>query len=382
MIEPVEGAGSLDAPDICFIGTYPPTRCGLANFGASLRESIAPASGGVIRVLEDPDHARRTEVVAEWLIGDRASRNEALEALRGYDVAIVQHEYGIYGDDDGQEIVGFLRRSPAPTIVVLHTVLSEPTPHQRLVLDQVLEAADLLVTMTDAARRRLMEVHGVEPDRVAVVSHGAPPNIDGERILGRPEPVILTWGLLGPSKGIEYGIEAMRLLRDLHPSPVYVVAGRTHPKVWVRYGERYRDGLLKQAADEGVADRVVFEDRYLDEASLRSLIRSADVVLLPYRSRDQVSSGVLVEAIAAGKPVVATAFPHAIEQLASACGIVVPHEDPEAIARSLRRLLTDGALARSMRDQARREAGRLAWPSIGRAYVRLAYRVMAARTAA
>jgi len=354
----------------------------VANFGASLREAIKPAAGGVIRVLEDPEPSGRPEVVAQWLTGDRASRHEALEALRAFDVAIVQHEYGIYGDDDGSEIVGFLRRSPTPTIVVLHTVLSAPTSHQRLVIEQVMEAADLLVTMTQAARRRLVEVHGIEPDRVAVVPHGASPNLDGERILDGPDPVVLTWGLLGPSKGIEYGIEAMRMLRDLQPSPVYVVAGRTHPKVRTRYGERYRDGLRKQAADEGVGDRVVFEDRYLDEAPLRSLIRSADVVLLPYRSREQISSGVLVEAIAAGKPVVATAFPHAVEQLASACGIVVPHEDPQAIALAVRRLLSDEALARSMRDQARREAGRLAWSSVGRAYVRLAYRVMAARAAA
>ena len=124
-----------------------------------------------------------------------------------------------------------------------------------------------------------------------------------------------------------------------------------------------------------MSDRVVFEDRYLDTPSLRSLIRSADVVLLPYDSREQISSGVLVEAIAAGKPVVATAFPHAIEQLAIACGIVVPHEDPESISKALRRLLTDDALAGSMRGQAEREAERLAWPAIGQEYLRLAHRV-------
>jgi len=150
----------------------------------------------------------------------------------------------------------------------------------------------------------------------------------------------------------------------------------------MRQGESYRDGLRKQAADGGVSDRIIFEDQYLDKASLRSLIRSADVVLLPYGSREQISSGVLVEAVAAGKPVVATAFPHAIEQLSSACGIVVPHEDPEAIARALRRLLTDPALAGSMRDQAERESERLAWPAVGREYLRLAHRVLADAEAA
>jgi len=368
------------------VSTYPPTHCGLATFTNSLRDAMTSTgivgNAGVIRVVEELEPPRRPEVTAEWFWGDRASRDAALAAMGAYDVAIVQHEYGIFPGDDGQEIVGFLRASPIPTVVVLHTVLSDPTPHQRLVIEQVMEAADLLVTQTDAARRRLIDVHALTPDRIAVVPHGAPLNIDGSRILRRSEPVVLTWGLIGPGKGLEYGIEAMRYLDDLQPAPVYVIGGQTHPKVAHRYGERYRDGLLKQAVDDGVADRVVFEDRYLDAGSLRALVRSADVVLLPYESREQISSGVLVEAIAAGKPVVATAFPHAIEQLSSACGIVVPHEDPEAIARALRRLLTDERLATSMREQAQLEAERLAWPAIGAEYERLIRRVLAEREAA
>jgi glycosyltransferase involved in cell wall biosynthesis len=217
---------------------------------------------------------------------------------------------------------------------------------------------------------------------VTVVAHGAPTNIEGPRIIHRPEPVVLTWGLIGPGKGLEHGIESMGYLADLDPAPVYVVAGQTHPKVLLRQGERYREGLRRQAAETKVGERVVFEDRYLDQPSLKALIRSADVILLPYDSREQISSGVLVEAVAAGKPVVATAFPHAVEQLASACGIVVPHEDPEAIGRALRRLLTDDALAGSMRHQAEREAEKLAWPAIGHIYLELAHRVLAEREAA
>jgi glycosyltransferase involved in cell wall biosynthesis len=376
----------MDPLDICFVSTYPPTHCGLATFTNSLRDAMTSAGlvgdAGVIRVVEELEPPRRPEVTAEWFWGDRASRDAALAAMGAYDVAIVQHEYGIFPGDDGQEIVGFLRASPIPTVVVLHTVLSDPTPHQRLVIEQVMEAADLLVTQTDAARRRLIDVHALTPDRIVVVPHGAPLNIDGPPILRRSEPVVLTWGLIGPGKGLEYGIESMRYLDDLRPAPVYVIGGQTHPKVAHRYGERYRDGLLKQAVDDGVADRVVFEDRYLDAGSLRALVRSADVVLLPYESREQISSGVLVEAIAAGKPVVATAFPHAIEQLSSACGIVVPHEDPEAIARALRRLLTDERLATSMREQAQLEAERLAWPAVGAEYERLIRRVLAEREAA
>lgn len=368
---------TLDPLDICFVGTYPPTHCGLATFGASLRDAMDPSRSAVIRVLEKPEPPNRPEVTAEWYMGDRVSRNAALAEMCDYDVAILQHEYGIYGGEDGEEVVGFVRDSTIPVIVVLHTVLSEPSPHQRLVLEDLMEAADLLVTMTNAARRRLIAVHGITPDRVTVVAHGAPPNIEGPRMIHRPEPVVLTWGLIGPGKGLEHGIESMRYLSDLEPAPVYIVAGQTHPKVSHREGERYRDALRKRAAQGGVSHRVVFDDRYLDPRSLKALIRSADVVLLPYDSREQISSGVLVEAVAAGKPVVSTAFPHAVELLASGCGFVVPHEDPEAMGSALRRILTDDALAGSMRGQAEREAGRLAWPAIGQVYLDLAHRVLA-----
>jgi glycosyltransferase involved in cell wall biosynthesis len=231
--------------------------------------------------------------------------------------------------------------------------------------------------MTDAARRRLIAVHGITSDRVTVVAHGAQTNIEGLRMIRRPEPVVLTWGLIGPGKGLEHGIESMRFLSDLEPAPVYIVAGQTHPKVLHRDGERYRDALRRRAAECGVSHRVVFEDRYLDPPSLKALIRSADIVLLPYDSREQISSGVLVEAVAAGKPVVATAFPHAVELLASGCGFVVPPKQPEAMGRALRRLLTDDALAGSMRGQAEREAERLVWPAIGQVYLDLAHRVLA-----
>jgi glycosyltransferase involved in cell wall biosynthesis len=375
----------MDHLKICFISSYPPTRCGLATFTQSLVEATAPGksgrTAGVIRVMESSQPPRRHEVTAEWVFGDSASRERALTALRSFDVGVLQHEFGIYPGLDGEEVVGFLRDAPIPVIVVLHTVLSEPTPHQWRVLERVMELAETVVVPTQAARSRLLRVHDVAPERVEVIPHGAVANL-GSAAERRPEPTVLTWGLIGPGKGLEYGIEAMASLRDLDPAPTYVIAGETHPKVAAREGEGYRERLMKSAVDLGIADQVVFEDRYLDGSSLRALARAADVILLPYESREQICSGVLVEAVSAGKPVVATAFPHAIELLATACGIVVPHGDPEAIAGALRRLFTDEDLARSMRVEASAVAARLTWPAVGREYLRLLHRVLSEGRAA
>jgi polysaccharide biosynthesis protein PslF len=375
----------VDTVKVCFVGTYPPTRCGLATFTQSLLHAMVDSevtrSPGVIRVLETPEPPRYDEVVAEWVATDPASRDRSLATMRNYDVAIVQHEYGIYPGDDGEDVIGFLRACPIPAVVVLHTVLVEPTPHQHRVLDQVMELAEIVVVPTHAARARLLATHDVLPERTAVIPHGAVPNVHPvEEHVG--DPRILTWGLIGPGKGLEYGIEAMRYLQDLDPEPIYTIAGGTHPKVRAREGERYRDDLKKQASDLGVSESVAFEDGYLDPDDIRAMARAADVILLPYESREQICSGVLVEAVSSGTPVVATAFPHAVELLSSACGIVVPHGEPEAMARAIRRLLTDDALSASMRAQARREAERLTWSSVGRTYGDLIMRTLREQDAA
>jgi glycosyltransferase involved in cell wall biosynthesis len=190
---------------------------------------------------------------------------------------------------------------------------------------------------------------------------------------------LLTWGLLGPGKGIEWAIDAMSEVSDLDPHPEYVVAGATHPKVRERDGEAYREMLVERAARSTSAAHVTFDDAYRDLASLTRLIRSADLVVLPYDSRDQVTSGVLVDAVAAGRPVVATEFPHAVELLASGAGIVVPQRDPVALGQAIRSVLTQPGLAASMAAEARRLAPGLSWPAVARRYCALAHQVVATR---
>jgi glycosyltransferase involved in cell wall biosynthesis len=200
-----------------------------------------------------------------------------------------------------------------------------------------------------------------------VIPHGAVDH--GVGSVPRPataRPLVLTWGLLGPGKGIEWAIDAMAGLRDLQPR--YLVIGRTHPKVVQRDGEAYRDGLRQRARDNGVPDVVELDDRYLGAGELAELVAQADVVLLPYDSREQVTSGVLIEAVAAGRPVVSTAFPHAIELLADETGIVVPQRDAAALEVALRRVLSEPGLADGMAEQAARKAPELFWAAVAGRY--------------
>jgi glycosyltransferase involved in cell wall biosynthesis len=372
------GRGALGTPSVGLVGTYPPTRCGIATFNASLAEAIKTAApecriGVAACVDRRPPLRDSTDVVAELLSGSAESRAAVVAALADFDVAIVQHEFGIYGGPDGSDVVSLLRELTVPSIVVLHTVLRRPTPEQRRVVERLGRLADRLVVQSAAARARLLEQYSVDAERVETIPHGARLNLAPEHARARDAaPVVLTWGLLSAGKGIECGIDAMAMLSDLQPAPRYVVAGQTHPKVLELHGEEYRDSLRAHAAELGVSERIELDDSYHDTHSLLQRIREADVVLLPYRSREQVVSGVLVEALASGKPVVATRFPHAEELLAGGAGVLVPHEDATAIADALRRLLTDDEAAARAARAARREGEQLSWESVGTRYLELA----------
>jgi glycosyltransferase involved in cell wall biosynthesis len=293
--------------------------------------------------------------------------------LNGFDVVIVQHEYGIYGGGDGQEVVSLLEALYVPTIVVLHTVLAQPTPRQRTILDGVIAAAGAVVTMTRTARSRLLDIYGTDPGKVFVIPHGAADNRVAAALKpAAGPPMVLTWGLLGPGKGIEYAIDSIALLRDRGLYARYQVAGQTHPRVLDREGEAYRRALAARARDRGVADRVHFDARFLAASALTQLISAADVVLLPYDSVEQVTSGVLIEAVTAGKPVVSTGFPHAVELLGGGAGLLVGRQDPAAIARALRRVLTEPGLSARMSRQSAALAPQLLWPAVARSYRELA----------
>jgi glycosyltransferase involved in cell wall biosynthesis len=230
------------------------------------------------------------------------------------------------------------------------------------------------------ARRRLCAGFVVDDHKVTVIPHGAAlPNANGMRHPDRP--TILTWGLLGPGKGIERVIDAMASLKSLPNSPRYVIAGRTHPKVVAAQGEGYREALVAQAKRLGVADSVSFDAVFRTPEELTALIQTATVVVLPYDSKDQVTSGVLVDSLASGRPIVATAFPHAVELLGSGAGTVVAHEDPDALVAALRQLLTDPHVADSMATEARGLAPTIAWPVVANAYVGVAQRLVASRSA-
>jgi glycosyltransferase involved in cell wall biosynthesis len=353
------------------LGAYPPARSGAASFAAGLLHELTRSGtgtrGGVVRVGDAGAGATTTDIVEHMDAAQPDGPTAAARALNRFDVALVQYGTGIYGGRDGDRLLDVLDALRVPAVLVLYNVPHSPTPGQRRVLEQAVDSAGAVVVLAEAARARLLAEYVVDVAKLVVIPPGAP---DLRPAVGPREggPLILTWGLLGPGKGIEWAIGGLQRIKDLRPAPRYLVVGETHPQVRRGQGEAYRLGLLSRARSMRVSELVRFHPGHLAGVKLNRLIRQADVVLLPDDSNESVTSSVLVEAVAAGKPVVAAAFPHAVELLADGVGLVVPQGNSAAIGEALYRVLTEPELAEGMAERAARIAPALLWPAVADRY--------------
>jgi glycosyltransferase involved in cell wall biosynthesis len=362
---------------VAILSTYPPTPCGIATFSAALANGLIE-NGHDVSIVRIGDQSLVPVKPVTAILDDvdcQPSRI-AIEELNRASVVIVQHEYGLFAGHDGDSIVSVLDQITVPIIVVAHTVLHSPTSRQREVLRAVTMRADAVVVMTDAGRELLVREFAVDERKVSVIPHGAALRTSPVARAGLGTSRLLTWGLLGPGKGIEWVIDALSLLDDLRPHVSYLVAGVTHPKVVSIDGEAYRNMLRARALRNGVAPYVRFDETYKGLDDLSAMIGEAEIVILPYDSVDQVTSGVLVDAVAAGCPVISTTFPHSEELLRSGAGMLVPRKDPEALAAAIREALTTPQRSAQMAAEARRIAPKLAWTAVSAQYATLATRLI------
>ena len=357
------------------VGTAPPTRCGLATYTTNVQQSLRTngMDASVLRLLNRFEPACPTSdgVVANWRDGSADGAIRAAEVANDFDRVLIQHEFGIFPGDEGREIIDFLGHLDRPPVTVLHTVLSEPNPLQMEVLEALIDTSSNLVVHGTTARDRLLDTVTIDPERVVVIPHGATTRKRHSAGFDESATMMLTWGLIGPGKGIEHGIRAVAHLRDMGVDVPYLIAGATHPNIRKHNGEAYRDGLQELAAGLGVGDLVRFDDRYCTWREQQDWIDAATFVLLPYDNPDQVTSGVLVEALAAGKPVIATSFAHARELSCTGALSVVDHGSSTQIAAAVHELVTDPDLRSRMETSARIEGMRCDWGVVGHRYAEL-----------
>ena len=367
---------------LTIVSTYPPRACGLATFARDLRSGLlaAGATADVVSVVRTPaGAARRPEVSYEIRQDVRADYAAAAEFINAgsADLVSIQHEFGIFGGSEGLYILDLMDAVRVPVVTRLHTVLPRPEPHYRRALDAIAVRSARIVVMTETARDILRDVYAVDPAIVDVVPHGTP-DLDPARPAGLRERlgvegrlVLLTFGLLGPSKGIEFAIESLEQAVAANPDVLYVVLGATHPEIVAREGEVYRESVVAEVARRGLSGHVRFENHYVDTPELWDWLRAADVYVSPYPNLDQITSGTLSNALAAGLPVVSTPYLHAAEVLAGGAGRLAAFGDVVAFGGALAEFVSDPAARSEAGRRARAIGAVTAWPAVGAASVAL-----------
>jgi glycosyltransferase involved in cell wall biosynthesis len=372
---------------IVFVATYPPRRCGIATFTRDLADSIGDYEIAVLHAPGDPDaypsevrHRIRRDVLADYLKVARKLNRSSVG------VVSVQHEFGIWGGDDGEFVLDFVGTLTKPVVTTLHTVPRNPSARQRAVLVGLIGASAASVVMSQSAARLLTRVYGIAPNLLEVVPHGVPnlllvePDSVKPRLGLAPGPVILSFGLLGPGKGYETVIEAMPSVVDADPAARYVVLGATHPELLRREGEAYRTRLMRLADALGVSADMLFVDRYVSRTELGTWLEAADIFVTPYPNREQIVSGTLAYAMSAGKAVVSTPYPYAVEMLEAGRGRLVAEGSASDFAEVLVELVRDPVTRRQLGRRAYDFSRAMIWPVVGARYARIFSRVGAAET--
>ena len=380
---------------IAFLGGYVPRLCGIATFTHDICEAVAlanPSAECIAGAVNDKAAGYKypPRVRFELLEKDLDSDRRAADFLNfnNTEVLCVQHEFGIYGGSAGSHLLALLKEVRMPVVTTLHTVLESPNEAQRKVMDELILRSDRLVVMAHKGAEILRETYGVPDSQVDLIPHGIPdiPFADSEGSKGQfgmeGRTVLLTFGLLGPGKGIEHVIEALPEIVRRYPNVVYLVLGATHPHLVAREGESYRLGLERLADDRGVKEHVIFYNRFVSLEELTEFIGATDIYLTPYLNEAQITSGTLAYVFGAGKAVVSTPYWHARELLADDRGILVPFRDPAAITEAVCAFLGDPARLDRTRHEAYRLGREMIWPAVARRYLESFQRARSDRKAA
>ena len=361
------------------LGNHLPRQCGIATFTTHLAEALAnelPHADALVLAMNDAGrrHTYPSRVRFEIAQSDLSSYRRAADFLNvnQVDVLSVQHEYGIFGGKAGGHVLTLLRELRMPIVTTLHTVLSAPNPAQRAVIDELARLSNHLVVMSESGADLLRRVHGVSNDQIDLIPHGIPhvpvDSQSKERLGVSGKTVILTFGLLSRDKGIEDVIDALPSILAVHPDTIYIVLGATHPHVIEQEGESYRLMLESRAEHLGVADNLLFHNRFVSQDELTEFLSATDIYITPYLQPEQITSGTLAYAVGAGKAVVSTPYIYARELLSEGRGVLVPWRDSNAIARELIDLIGDNARRDEMCARAAAYGVGMTWPAVAARY--------------
>jgi len=369
---------------VAFIGNYLPRKCGIATFTNDLLNAVsteapqlecwALAMNDIIQGYPYPSQVH-FELNAKRL-ADYKLAAEFLNVNK-VDIVCLQHEFGIYGGEYGSHILALLKNLRMPIVTTLHTLLPNPNLKQKEIIKTIVKISDRIIVMSQKAEMFLKDIYKVPKEKINLVHHGIPdfsfidPNFFKDQFGVEGKKVLMTFGLISPSKGIEIMIEALPDIISKYPDVIYIVLGATHPNLKREQGESYRHFLQIKARELGVEDHIIFHNRFVELKELCEFLGAADIYITPYLNKEQIVSGTLAYALGAGKAIISTPYWYAEEILADGKGIIVPFKDSKSIANQICFLLENEGEGHIMRKNAYMFARNMIWKEVARKYLDL-----------
>lgn len=382
---------------LAYIGTYPPRECGIGTFTQNLYNSMISAEEpgkdsveGYIVAMNDHEQTYAYPEEVKVTIRQEHQR-DYLEAVKfinlsGADLCILEHEFGIFGGQNGIYILPLLHRLEMPLIVTLHTIVKDPSYNERAVLQEICKMAHRVVVMSHKAIKFLTSIYGVDKNKIAYIEHGVP-DIQFNQEQSKKEfklehrKILLTFGILSRNKGIETVINALPQVVEKYPEVLYMVLGKTHPNVLRHSGEEYRIYLQRLVKNLNLGKHVVFLNEFVEQKELFKYLSAADIYITPYLNEAQITSGTLSYAVGVGSAVISTPYWHAAELLADGRGRLFNFNDPEGLSEIFMDLLDHPEVMHELRNKAYEYGRTITWPKSGGKYVALCKKIQAIKPA-
>jgi glycosyltransferase involved in cell wall biosynthesis len=378
---------------VAVIGNYLPRLCGIATFTTDLVEALSKEAPDIncwaVAMNDIPEGYAYPEKVRFEInhkkLSDYSVASEYLN-IGNADIVCVQHEYGIFGGPAGSHILKLLADLRMPVVTTLHTVLKDPDPEYREVMLKLCDLSEKLIVMSRKAFDFLQDIYAVPEEKIVFIHHGIPdtpfidPNFYKDQFGMEGKKVLLTFGLLSPDKGIETVLQALPAVIKKHPDVAYILLGATHPHILKEHGDEYRLSLQQLVLQLNLIDHVVFQNRFVELKELCEFLGTADLYLTPYLNEAQITSGTLAYAMGTGKAVISTPYWYATEMLAEGRGIIVPFEDPDAMAEQINNLLDNDVKLQKMRKKAYTFCREAIWKEVSRRYLEVFSKVQVGRS--
>ena len=333
---------------VIYVSSYIPRQCGIASYTKNLTNAVNLLNpyhlAEIIAVNREKESLNYPEEV-KLVLNDQkqADYSKTAEWINhsGADLVSLQHEFGLFGGQSGDYILSFIEALTLPLVTTIHSLPDDPRSSHGLILNQIIAKSQAVTVMINQSRQKLVKDYGIPTQKIVVIPHGIPDlTYDATDKYKRKKKlanrlILGNINLITQSKGIEYSLKAVSIIKKYIPQVLYLVIGKTHPVIFQREGEIYRQSLKKIIKQLDIKANVKFINQYLSLDELILWLRAIDIYVTPYLSPQQSASGALSYALGVGKFCVSTPYLYAKEVLSHNRGALVPFRNSQVMAQKI-----------------------------------------------